>query len=186
MSVDLDNSLIIIQGHGGAPASSAHPSAELGASHEAVSNAEPATSPKAGKGKEADQQQIFDLAGKILASAADKSSSEVEKKLIAAVMTVHMKYAESLSVIEKLIQDRKKIDDRVKFLESQLKKPSKKKDKQLPAEEFPPVPLFTEPKRLKKFTKNVDTNRALNALPLPEHSSSKYYYFIFNLLVSVS
>ena len=51
-----------------------------------------------------------------------------ESKLIAAVMAVHMKYAESLHVIENLMNDRKKIDERVKYLENQLKKTGKSKD----------------------------------------------------------
>ena len=73
------------------------------------------------------KKEVYGLAERILAAAAEKSSGETEKKLIAAVMAVHMKYAESLQVIEKLIADRKKVDDRVKYLESQLKKGTRKK-----------------------------------------------------------
>lgn len=83
-----------------------------------------------GKYSEGEKKEVFSIAEKILAAAAEKSGAETEKKLIAAVMAVHMKYAESLHVIENLIQDRKKIDDRVKFLEGQLKKRGKNKEKQ--------------------------------------------------------
>jgi hypothetical protein len=124
------------------------------------------------------KNEIFDIAGKILAAASEKTSSEVEKKLIAAVMTVHMKYAESLSVIEKLIQDRQKIDERVKFLESQLKR-DKKKDKgsnnteskqnQSRHEEN----VFSQPERLKKFSKEVDVKKKLYTASSEPHTSSR-------------
>jgi hypothetical protein len=79
--------------------------------------------------------EVIDLAKMILNAASEKSSSEAQKKIIASAMAVHTKYAESLNVIEKLIADRQKVDARLKFLETQLNKKSKGKDKK---EYWPP------------------------------------------------
>jgi hypothetical protein len=119
------------------------------------------------------KKEVYSLAEKILASASEKSGGETEKKLIAAVMAVHMKYAESLHVIENLIRDRKTIDDRVQFLEGQLKGPKARKGDNRAAHRAPAPPPGAPPGAKEKPSASAPRSRKGARNPPSKEGSGK-------------